>query len=213
MTVAPLLLLIDNYDSFTHNLAQCFWMLGQDVRVVRNDRVTAEEAEAMHPRRVVISPGPGHPSGAGVCTDVIQRLSRQIPVLGVCLGHQCLAHAFGGDVVRASRIRHGKTSSVRHDGTGLHSGIPQDFAATRYHSLVVCEETLPAGFRVTARAEDDGAVMAISDEDRGLYGLQYHPESILTRAGMDVLRNFLRITTGPSRPAGAHPKEELCSNR
>ncbi len=195
MSTAPPLLLIDNYDSFTHNLAQCFWMLGQDVSVVRNDRITVEEVETMRPRRVVISPGPGHPSGAGICADLVRRLSRRIPVLGVCLGHQCLAHAFGGDVVRAGRIMHGKTSSVQHDGAGLHSGIPQGFAATRYHSLVVHEETLPAGFRVTARARDDGAVMAIADDRRGLYGLQYHPESILTLAGMDILRNFLDITT------------------
>ena len=210
MTTTPLLLLIDNYDSFTHNLAQCFWMLDQDVRVVRNDRITAGEAEAMRPTRVVISPGPGHPSDAGVCTEVIRRLARRIPVLGVCLGHQCLAHAFGGDVVRAGRIMHGKTSPVTHDRAGLHADIPQGFSATRYHSLVVREDTLPPGFLVTARAEDDGAVMAIADEARGLYGLQYHPESILTRVGMDVLRNFLDITSHPTGPSRPRAKEESC---
>ncbi|MBU2601004.1 MAG: aminodeoxychorismate/anthranilate synthase component II [Actinobacteria bacterium] len=209
MSTPPPLLLIDNYDSFTHNLAQCFWMLGQDVTVIRNDQITVEDVETMRPRRVVISPGPGHPSSAGICADLVRRLSRRIPVLGVCLGHQCLAHAFGGDVVRACRIMHGKTSSVQHDGAGLHSGIPQGFPATRYHSLVVREDTLPAGFRVTARARDDGAVMAIADDDRGLYGLQYHPESILTLAGMDVLRNFLDITTAPAleRTVGSSPKD------
>ena len=194
MSVQPRLLLIDNYDSFTHNLAQYLWTLGQDVQVRRNDLITLEEIEESRPQRVVISPGPGHPSGAGICAQVILHFARRIPILGVCLGHQCLAHAYGGEVVRAERLRHGKTSPVVHDGTGVHSDIPQGFAATRYHSLVVREETLPAGFRVTARAADDGAVMAIADDDRRLYGVQYHPESVLTVAGLDILRNFLDIT-------------------
>ncbi len=213
MRTPPPLLLIDNYDSFTHNLAQYFSILGQGVTVIRNDQITIEEVERMGPRRVVISPGPGHPSAAGICTELVRRLSRRIPILGVCLGHQCLAHAFGGDVIRADRIMHGRTSSVQHDGAGLHSGISQGFAATRYHSLVVREETLPAGFRVTARAQDDGAVMAIADDHRGLYGLQYHPESVLTLAGMDVLRNFLDITTRSPETERARTGEASCSNR
>jgi anthranilate synthase/aminodeoxychorismate synthase-like glutamine amidotransferase len=192
-----ILLLIDNYDSFTHNLAQCFWILGQDVRVVRNDRITPRGAEELRPDRVVISPGPGDPTGAGVCVELIRRLAGRTPVLGVCLGHQCLAYAYGGEVVRAGRRMHGKTSLVTHDTTGLHDGLPDPFAATRYHSLVVREETLPACFRVTARAVDDGAIMAIADDQACQYGVQYHPESILTTAGMDVLRNFLEMTAGP----------------
>ncbi len=195
MSRLPVLLLIDNYDSFTHNLAQCFMVLGQDVRVVRNDRISLREADQLRPERVVISPGPGDPTGAGVCVDMIRHLAGRVPVLGVCLGHQCIAYAHGGEIVRAARVMHGKTSPVAHDGTGLHAGLPQDFPATRYHSLAVREDTLPSGFRVTARAEDDGTIMAIAHEERMQFGVQYHPESYLTGSGMHILDNFLEVTS------------------
>jgi anthranilate synthase component 2 len=201
MSHEPILLLIDNYDSFTYNLAQAFWTLDQDVRVHRNDRITLDEIEGLAPDRIVISPGPGHPADAGICPELVRAFARRIPILGVCLGHQCLAYSFGGDVVRTDRLMHGKTSAVDHDGTGVHAGIPQGFAATRYHSLVVDENTLPSGFRVSARARGDGAIMAIADKSRGLYGVQYHPESVLTLAGIDVLTNFLRIGADAGAPS------------
>lgn len=185
--------LLDNYDSFTYNLAQCLWALGQKVRVVRNDEVTPAEVERLRPDRVVISPGPGGPASAGISVALVQRLAGRVPLLGICLGHQCLAHAYGGEVARATRAVHGKTSPILHDGLGVHAGLPVPFEATRYHSLVVREETLPARFRISARAADDGAVMAIADEPAALYGLQYHPESFMTAGGQKVLRNFLRL--------------------
>jgi len=188
-----MLLLIDNYDSFTYNLAQAFTVLGEEVRVVRNDQVTVAQAERMRPDRVVISPGPGEPTGAGISVDLIRRLAGRVPVLGVCLGHQCLAYAGGATIQRAGRVMHGKVSPVRHDGSGVHTGVASPFGATRYHSLVVRPESLPARFRVTAWSEDDGEIMAITDESAGQYGVQYHPESILTPAGTDILRNFLAI--------------------
>jgi anthranilate synthase/aminodeoxychorismate synthase-like glutamine amidotransferase len=205
MSQVPFLLLLDNYDSFTHNLAQCLLMLGQTVRVVRNDEISPAQVVKLAPGRVVISPGPGGPDSAGVSVPLIRRLAGRVPLLGVCLGHQCLAHAFGGEITRAERVIHGKTSAVNHDGQGLHRGLPDPFQATRYHSLIVREESLPARFRVTARAADDGAVMAIADERAAMYGVQYHPESFMTFAGLDVLRNFLESPipgqTGPGKEA------------
>jgi anthranilate synthase component 2 len=189
-----MLLMIDNYDSFTYNLVQYFGVLGTEVRVVRNDKITVPEVAAMTPRRIVISPGPGDPTGAGVSVPVIRRFAGEVPILGVCLGHQSLGYAFGGEIVRAGRIMHGKVSPVEHDGTGVHRGVPSPFAATRYHSLVIRPESLPARFRVAARSTDDGEIMAISDDDARLYGIQYHPESILTKEGMGILKNFLEMT-------------------
>jgi anthranilate synthase component II len=188
------LLLIDNYDSFTYNLAQYFAVLGEDVTVVRNDELCVAEVVALRPERVCISPGPGGPDEAGVTMEVVRRLAGKVPILGVCLGHQAVAHAFGAHIVRAPSVMHGKVSAILHHGTGLHRGLPDAFLATRYHSLAVHPATLPARFRETAWAADDGCLMGIEDTSSGLFGVQYHPEAILTEHGMAVLRNFLSIT-------------------
>ncbi len=185
--------MIDNYDSFTYNIVQYLGVLGQEVRVVRNDEVSAEAVASSGADRVVISPGPGGPPDAGISVDVIRRLAGRVPVLGVCLGHQCLGYAYGAEIVRAKRIMHGKVSPVRHDGTGLYRGVPDPFDATRYHSLVIRKGTVPARFRVTAWTEADDEIMGIADDDARLYGMQYHPESILTAEGMKILKNFLEI--------------------
>ena len=189
-----MLLMIDNYDSFTYNLVQYFGVLGVEVRVYRNDKVTVEEVAELRPRRIVISPGPGDPTGAGVSVPLIRRFAGEIPILGVCLGHQSMGYAFGGEIVRAKRIMHGKVSAVHHDGTGVHRGVPNPFEATRYHSLVIRHDSLPERFRVAARTKDDDEIMAITDDDARLYGIQYHPESILTTEGREILRNFLEMT-------------------
>ena len=196
-----MLLMIDNYDSFTYNLVQYFGILGEEVRVFRNDRVTVEDVEALRPDRIVISPGPGDPNDAGVSVELIRRLAGRVPILGVCLGHQCMAFAFGGQIVRAKRIMHGKTSPIHHDGSGLYRGIPSPFQATRYHSLVIRRSSLPDRFRVTAWTVEDDEIMGIADEGALLYGMQYHPESILTPEGMRILRNFLEIPCGATRGA------------
>ncbi|GAB6063494.1 anthranilate synthase component II [Deferrisoma palaeochoriense] len=188
-----MLLMIDNYDSFTYNLVQYFGILGEEVRVFRNDRITAEEVERLRPGRIVISPGPGDPTGAGVSVEVIRRFAGRVPVLGVCLGHQSMGYAYGAEIVRAKRLMHGKTSMVHHDGTGIYRGIPNPFEATRYHSLVIRRESLPARFRITAWTVEDDEIMGIADDEARLYGMQYHPESILTKEGMNILKNFLEI--------------------
>ncbi len=188
-----MLLMIDNYDSFTYNLVQYFGILGEEVRVFRNDRITPDEVERLAPDRIVISPGPGDPTDAGVSVEVIRRFAGRVPILGVCLGHQSMGYAYGGRIVRAKRLMHGKTSWVHHDGTGIYRGIPNPFEATRYHSLVIRKDTLPERFRVTAWTEDDDEIMGIADDGARLYGMQYHPESILTKQGMNVLRNFLEL--------------------
>ncbi|MHB1345406.1 MAG: anthranilate synthase component II [Thermoleophilia bacterium] len=189
-----MLLMIDNYDSFTYNLVQYFWDLGEEVEVRSNDGVTVRDVEGLQPERIVISPGPGGPRDAGVSVDLIRRFAGRVPILGVCLGHQSVAYAFGADIVRAGTARHGKTSPVCHDGSGLSRGLPDPFEATRYHSLVVDRPTLPSRFRVSAWAGDDGEVMAINDDDAGLFGIQYHPESFLTGPGHEILANFLEVT-------------------
>lgn len=186
-----MLLVIDNYDSFTYNLVQALGALGADVEAVRNDAVTPEEIERRAPERIVISPGPCTPREAGVSNRVIRRLAEKIPILGVCLGHQCIAHAFGGTVRRAGRPMHGKTSAVTHDGAGVFEGLPNPFSAMRYHSLAVDEAALPGEFAVTARAED-GEVMGLRHREWPLEGVQFHPESYRTEAGIEILRNFLR---------------------
>jgi anthranilate synthase component 2 len=185
-----MLLLIDNYDSFTYNLAQYLGELGADVRVERNDRITVDEIEKMQPARIVISPGPCTPNEAGISLEVIRRLSGQMPILGVCLGHQSIGQAFGGKVVRARKVMHGKTSKIFHDEAGLFRGLSNPFEATRYHSLVV--EDLPASLKVTAKTWDE-EIMALQHRELPVYGVQFHPESILTLEGKHLLRNFLEM--------------------
>ena len=186
----PSVLLVDNYDSFTYNLYQYLGELGAEVRVVRNDELSAEAAIALAPARIVISPGPGTPDQAGITLDLIRRAAGRIPVLGVCLGHQALGQAFGGDVRRAPKLMHGKTSQIHHDGRGVFAGLPVPFTATRYHSLVVERASVPESLEITAWT-DDGIVMGLRHREHALEGVQFHPESILTTVGKDLLRNFL----------------------
>ena len=193
-----MLLLIDNYDSFTYNLYQYLGELGAEIRVVRNDQVTAEEALAMRPERIVISPGPGTPDQAGVTLDLIRRAAGRVPLLGVCLGHQALGQVFGGRVVRAPSLMHGKTSPIHHDGRTVFAGLPDPFVATRYHSLIVDRASVPECLEVSAWTAD-GIVMGLRHRALPLEGVQFHPESILTAPGRDLLRNFLSL--GASSPA------------
>jgi anthranilate synthase component II len=188
-----MVLLIDNYDSFTWNLAHRLGELGAEVRVVRNDAITVEEIERSLPDRLVISPGPGRPETAGVTVDALRRFAGRLPILGVCLGHQALAVAFGGRVDRAAVPMHGKISRVVHDGTRLFAGVPVPFEAGRYHSLVIARDAVPPGFRVTARVDGDGTIMAIEHETEPTFGVQFHPESVLTTVGHQILRNFLEV--------------------
>ncbi|GAB4241151.1 MAG: aminodeoxychorismate/anthranilate synthase component II [Candidatus Methylacidiphilales bacterium] len=187
-----MLLVIDNYDSFTYNLVQYFGELQAEMVIRRNDQITVEEAIALQPERIVISPGPGTPDEAGVSNDLIRSLGPSIPILGVCLGHQCIGQVFGGEVVRAEKLMHGKTSPVYHDGKGLFRGLPNPMEATRYHSLIVRRETLPGCLKVTAESEDR-EIMAMHHVDHPIYGVQFHPESILTREGKGLLQNFLEL--------------------
>ncbi|PLX40486.1 MAG: anthranilate/aminodeoxychorismate synthase component II [Deltaproteobacteria bacterium] len=189
-----MLLMIDNYDSFTYNIVQYLGILGAEVRVYRNDKISVAEVEALKPSGVVISPGPGDPTDAGVSVDVIKTLAGRVPILGVCLGHQSMAYAFGSEIIRAKRIMHGKVSKVHHDGKTIYEGIDNPFDATRYHSLVVKKGTLHERFRVNSWTVEDDEIMGIADDEARLYGIQYHPESILTGSGMDILKNFLKIT-------------------
>jgi len=184
------ILLIDNYDSFTYNLYQYLSELGADVRVRRNDAVTLSEIRARRPSRIVLSPGPGRPEDAGICLDIVKAFAPSIPILGVCLGHQVLAQAFGGKVVRAARLMHGKTSSIRHDGRGLYRGVANPFEAVRYHSLVAEPKTLPRSLKITARTPE-GVIMGLRHKEFPSEGVQYHPESFLTESGKRLLGNFL----------------------
>ncbi|MBI3977389.1 MAG: aminodeoxychorismate/anthranilate synthase component II [Chloroflexi bacterium] len=188
-----MLLLIDNYDSFTYNLYQYLAELGEEVVVRRNDKLTLAEAERLRPDRIVISPGPCTPREAGVSNAIIERLGPTIPTLGVCLGHQCIGHVFGGLVVRAPLVMHGKTSMIHHDGRGVFAGLSTPFEATRYHSLVIAPETVPDCLEVSARTED-GVIMGVRHREYPIEGVQFHPESILTRVGKDLLRNFLNMS-------------------
>lgn len=190
-----MLLMIDNYDSFTYNLVQYLGELGAEVAVYRNDRITLEEIEALHPERIVISPGPCTPNEAGVSIETILRFTGRVPILGVCLGHQSIGQAFGGHIVHARQIMHGKTSRIHHSGTGAFSGLPEPFEATRYHSLVIEPSSLPECLEVTAWTEDPGGgrdeIMGVRHREHPVEGVQFHPESILTACGHDLLRNFL----------------------
>ena len=190
-----MLLMIDNYDSFTYNLVQYFGELGQEVKVVRNDALTVDEITALGAARIVISPGPCTPDQAGVSLEVLEKLSGKLPILGVCLGHQSLGQAFGGKVIRAKTIMHGKTSPIHHNGTGVFAGLPMPFLATRYHSLVVEKESLPDCLEITAWTEHaDGSfdeIMGLRHKTLAVEGVQFHPESILTEHGHALLRNFL----------------------
>jgi anthranilate synthase component 2 len=185
------ILLLDNYDSFTYNIAQYLGELGADVTVRRNDAITADEVRALAPSHIVISPGPGHPRDAGVSVELIRRFGPATPVLGVCLGHQAIGLAFGGQIVRAPRLVHGKTSQVEHDGRGVLRGLSQPFVAGRYHSLAVSDEGWPADLEVAGRAVGEGTVMALRHRSWPLHGVQFHPESVLTVEGRHLLRNFL----------------------
>jgi len=195
-----MVLVIDNYDSFTYNLVQLLGALGAEVTVVRNDRTTAEGALGLRPAAVVVSPGPCTPREAGISCDVIRRGAGSVPLLGVCLGHQCIGAAFGGEIVRARRLMHGKVSAISHDGRGIFAGLPSPFEATRYHSLAVRRESLPPCLEVTAQAED-GEIMGLRHREFAVEGVQFHPESILTREGRRLLENFLALARlAPAAP-------------
>ena len=186
-----MLLMIDNYDSFTYNIVQYFGILGETVEVRRNDEIGTEKIAALKPDRLVISPGPCTPAEAGISVAAIRKYAGRLPILGICLGHQSIGAAFGGEIVRAGRIMHGKTSEIEHDGREIFAGIDNPFTATRYHSLVIAPESLPDCLEVTARATDDNEIMAVRHRELPVWGIQFHPESILTEVGMQILKNFL----------------------
>jgi anthranilate synthase/aminodeoxychorismate synthase-like glutamine amidotransferase len=188
-----MLLIIDNYDSFTYNLVQYFGELGAEPVVKRNDEISIAEIEALKPEAVVISPGPCTPKEAGISNDVIAQIGPRLPILGVCLGHQCIGHVYGGAIVRAGRLMHGKTSPILHDGSGVFARLPSPFEATRYHSLIIDPPTVPDTLLVNARTAE-GEIMGVRHREHPIHGVQFHPESILTRHGKDLLKNFLRIT-------------------
>ncbi len=190
--------MIDNYDSFTYNLVQYLGSLGAKVIVKRNDEITPEEVKEINPDGIVISPGPCTPKEAGVSVEVIKRYHKDYPILGVCLGHQSIGYAFGGNIVRAKRLMHGKTSEISHTGEGVFKDIPSPFTAVRYHSLVIDEKTLPKELKVTARSED-GEIMGIQHVRYPVYGVQFHPESVLSEHGMKILENFLNIVREHSK--------------
>jgi anthranilate synthase/aminodeoxychorismate synthase-like glutamine amidotransferase len=187
-----MLLMVDNYDSFTYNLVQYLGELGEEIRVFRNDKITLEEIEEMKPERIVISPGPCTPNEAGVSIDVIRHFAGKVPILGVCLGHQSIGAAFGGTIVRAPRLMHGKTSTIHHDGRGVYEGLPNPFEATRYHSLLIKKASLPECLEITAWTDWD-EIMGVRHREHIIEGVQFHPESILTTVGKDLLKNFLRL--------------------
>jgi para-aminobenzoate synthetase component II len=187
-----MILLLDNYDSFTYNLAQYLGQMGQQLHVRRNDEVTLEQIEQERPERIVISPGPCTPNEAGISVALIQRFAGEIPILGVCLGHQAIGAAFGGRVIRAPQIMHGKTSEIRHDGKTIFRGLPQNFVATRYHSLIVERKSLPKTLEISAETSD-GIIMGLRHREMLVEGVQFHPESVLTEVGFQLLQNFLTL--------------------
>ena len=186
-----MILLLDNYDSFTYNLAQFLGQLGGKLEVHRNDKITLDEIAGKKPERIVISPGPGTPQESGICVDVIRRFAGKVPILGVCLGHQAIGYAFGGKITRAPEIMHGKTSRIHHDNKTVFKDLPQDFVATRYHSLIVQEKSLPDGLEISAKT--DGIIMGLRHRTMRVEGVQFHPESVLTEVGMQLLKNFLSL--------------------
>jgi anthranilate synthase/aminodeoxychorismate synthase-like glutamine amidotransferase len=187
-----MLLMIDNYDSFTYNLVQYFGELGEDIRVFRNDKISVREIEKMAPERIVISPGPCTPKEAGISVETIRYFAGKLPILGVCLGHQSIGAAFGGEIIRAPKLMHGKTSLIHHDGQNLFAGLPNPFEATRYHSLLIRKENKPDCLEITAWT-DAGEIMGVRHKEFIIEGVQFHPESILTVVGKDLLRNFLKL--------------------
>ena len=189
-----MLLIIDNYDSFTYNLVQYLGELGAELVVKRNDEITVAEIEALQPEAVVISPGPCTPKEAGISNEVIAQIGPKLPLLGVCLGHQCIGHVYGGNVVRAPRLMHGKTSPILHDGTGVFADLPSPFDATRYHSLIIDPPSMPESLVINARTAE-GEIMGVRHKEYPIHGVQFHPESILTRHGKDLLKNFLGIAS------------------
>jgi anthranilate synthase/aminodeoxychorismate synthase-like glutamine amidotransferase len=199
-----MIVIIDNYDSFTYNLVQYVGVSRPDFVVYRNDKVSVEEIAALSPDRVIISPGPGTPLDSGVSNDVILNFADKIPILGVCLGHQCMGHVYGGDVVRADRLMHGKTSMIYHVKNELFHDVPNPFEATRYHSLIVKRETLPDCLEITAYTKE-GEIMGLKHKHYPLYGVQFHPESILTRDGLKIINNFLSIQS-KAAPLPSHPR-------
>ncbi len=187
-----MLLIIDNYDSFTYNLVQYFGEMGCEMAVKRNDQLTLDEIHAMKPERIVISPGPCSPNEAGLSNDIIRTFGPTVPLLGVCLGHQCIGHVFGGNVIQNYRMMHGKTSFIQHDSQDLFQGLPNPFEATRYHSLVVKRETFPDCLKITAET-DEKEIMGLRHKEHPIWGVQFHPESILTQHGKTILKNFLQL--------------------
>jgi anthranilate synthase component 2 len=187
-----MLLMLDNYDSFTYNLVQYFGELGEDVRVLRNDQTTVADIAAMKPERICVSPGPCSPAEAGISIELIQSFAGKLPILGVCLGHQAIGAAFGGDIVRAQQIMHGKVSNITHTGTDVFTGLPSPYAVTRYHSLAIRRDTLPDCLEITAQT-DDGEIMGVRHKSMPVYGVQFHPESVLSEHGHALLKNFLEL--------------------
>jgi anthranilate synthase/aminodeoxychorismate synthase-like glutamine amidotransferase len=187
-----MILVLDNYDSFTYNLVQYFGELGADLHVVRNDQISVDEIAKLGPERIVVSPGPCTPHEAGISCEVIKNFGEKLPILGVCLGHQCIGEVYGGEVVRADRLMHGKTSPILHTGTGVFAGLPSPFEATRYHSLIVKRDTLPDVLEITAETAE-GEIMGLQHKTLPVHGVQFHPESILTTEGKRLLRNFLEL--------------------
>ncbi|RKQ61778.1 anthranilate synthase component 2 [Thermovibrio guaymasensis] len=188
-----MILMIDNYDSFTYNVVQYFGKLGADIEVYRNDRITVDEIERKRPEALIISPGPCTPREAGVSVEAIRHFAGKVPILGICLGHQSIGFAFGARIVRAKKLMHGKASNVLHDGKYLFEGMKNPFSAIRYHSLVIDRESLPPELLVTAESEDDGEIMGIRHKEYPIYGVQFHPESILTEDGIKIIENFLKL--------------------
>ena len=187
-----MIVVIDNYDSFTYNLVQYLGVLGAEMAVLRNDETSIPDIEALKPERIMISPGPCSPNEAGLSCEVIEHFSKQVPVFGVCLGHQCIAQAFGGKVVRAERLMHGKTSEIHHGESGVFAGLPNPFVATRYHSLIVERESLPDDLEITAWTDQD-EIMGLKHKELPVHGVQFHPESVLTQGGMQMMENFLKL--------------------
>ena len=188
-----MILMIDNYDSFTYNIVQYCRELGADLKIIRNDEMSVEEIENLQPEKIIISPGPASPDEAGVTLDVINYFQDKLPILGICLGHQSIAQAFGADIVRAKNMMHGKTSKIKHSNCKIFDALPEEFTATRYHSLIVDKNTLPQQVEPTAYSMDDNEIMALKIKDKEIYGVQFHPESIMSEFGHEIIGNFLKL--------------------